>query len=100
LISLVFADAPNESGIAAPPAQHIVAVTQYIVDFSSEPMLAESARNGAGKFTSAQQYDFIANSTFRTGIFDLSEPPPHEHLMQNHDQPAIPLPGNACRAPD
>jgi hypothetical protein len=57
LISLVFADAPNESGIAAPPAQHIVAVTQYIVDFSSEPMLAESARNGAGKFTSAQQYD-------------------------------------------
>jgi hypothetical protein len=99
LISLVLADVPNESGIAARAAQHIVAVTQHIVDFSSEPcLLSQQETEPTNSLSAAVR--FIANSTFRTGIFDLSEPPPHEHLMQNHDQPAIPLPGNACRAPD
>jgi hypothetical protein len=78
----------NESGIAARAAQHIVAVTQHIVDLFVRAMRAESGRNRARQIhISAQQYDLSRIPRTAQGFLNLSEPSPHEHLTQNHDQP-------------
>jgi hypothetical protein len=49
-------------------AQHIVAATQHIVDFSSEPCLLSQQETEPAIHISAA-VRFIANSTYRTGIF-------------------------------
>jgi hypothetical protein len=70
LISLALAEVPYESGITACAMQHIVGVTQQIVDFgkSSRSLIHDNSPPMSGISAVA----ILTNSAQHTGIFVLS----------------------------